>query len=657
MAETMNHERAPDTAATGTLVGVALLALALAWFLPWWEMQARAPQYGQRTLVVQVSPRGIKGDVFEVDNLGHYVGIRKMETFAQMERALAPFGMLAAFAGLLAAPWLRRRGWRLVAALPALVLPLVFMADLHLTMARAANDRDPNAALNLILRHVDTKLFGEYVVAQFKVTAKPGVGLWLAGITALLSLGLAFSAPVRLPRGGWRRVGKTAAAMLFLVSLAGQAAQLKIGPGESISAALGAAQPGDTLHVYGVHREHVAVRKPVRILGDGGAVLDGGGEGTVLRIEASGVEVADLEVRGSGDVYSRDDAGIRIERASDVRLRAVRVVDSLFGIFAAQADRCAIERSEVIGKDVPADRRGDGIRLWYSSGCALRGNIVERSRDLVIWYSSGTVVEDNVVRNSRYGLHYMYSSDNSFRRNRFEDNQVGAAIMYSKRIRLEENAFSFSTGPFADGLLLKDADDVFIERNRFIANSIGLFVDGAPQSRGGRLEVTRNLFARNDVGILLQPSTAGARFFENALVGNRSQVQTQGTGTAERNSWAVEGRGNYWSDAIIYDRQGRGISALPYKVEKTYESLALRRPVLAFFAGTPAAEAIDLAARLFPLFAPRAQLTDPAPLARPPLDDWTASGTARVGPALPAAGAVLLLASGGIALLSRRALA
>ena len=649
-------ERGPDAAASGTLLAVALLALGSAWALPWWEMQARAPQYGQRTLVVEVSPRGVKGDVFEVDTLGHYVGIRKMETFAQTERALAPFGMVGAFAGLLLAPWLRRRGLRLVAALPALLLPLFFMIDLNFTMARAANDRDPHAALNLVLSHVNTKLFGEYVVAQFKVTAKPGVGLWLSGVAALLALGLAFAVPIRLPRGRWRRATKAAAAAIILFSLPSRSAELRVGAGESFAAALDKAQPGDTLIVSGLHREHLAVRKAVHIVAQPGAVLDGGGLDTVLRIEASGVEIVGLEVRGSGDVYSRDDAGIRIERAADVHLQRVRIIDSLFGVFAAQADRCLIENSTVVGKEVPAERRGDGIRLWYSSGCTLRGNVIDHSRDLVIWYSSSTSVEDNVVRRSRYGLHYMYSNDNAFRRNRFEDNEVGAAIMYSKRIRLEENAFSFSTGPSADGLLLKDADDVFIERNRFIENSIGLFIDGAPQSRGGRLEVYRNLFARNVFGVMLQPSTAGARFWENAFVGNRAQVQVQGTGTAERNSWAVAGRGNYWSDAVIYDREGRGISALPYKLENTYESLAARTPVLAFFTGTPAAEAIDLASRLFPVFAPRAQLTDPAPLARAPLDDWTGSGEARPSRSLPAASALLLFASVGLSVISRRVL-
>src|SRR5262249_14278479 len=145
-----------------------------------------------------------------------------------------------------------------------------------------------------------------------------------------------------------------------------------------------------------------------------------------------------------------------------------------------------IERSIVIGKDLPDVRRGDGIRLWYSSGCRIVGNRIDRSRDLVIWYSSNTIVEDNVVQHSRYGLHYMYSDHNRFHGNRFEDNQVGAAVMNSRDITLERNAFSFSSGASAYGFLLKDADDVFIRDNRFVGNATGLFVDGAPQSRGGR---------------------------------------------------------------------------------------------------------------------------------------------------------------------------
>ncbi|HUJ24480.1 MAG TPA: nitrous oxide reductase family maturation protein NosD [Myxococcales bacterium] len=399
------------------------------------------------------------------------------------------------------------------------------------------------------------------------------------------------------------------------------------------------------MHVSGVHREHVVLAKRLRLVGDRGAVIDGGGEGTVVRITAPGVSLEDLALRGSGDVYSREDAAVRIDGAAGVTLRRVAITDSLFGIFAAQADRCVFEDLSISGKDVPADRRGDGIRLWYSSGCVLKRNLVENSRDLVIWYSNGTLAEENVVRKSRYGLHYMYSDHNTFRRNRFEDDEVGAAIMYSKDITLEENAFSFSNGPSADGLLVKDADDVVIRNNRFVRNSVALFLDGAPQSRGARVEVRGNLVGQNDVGVALQPSSRGIEFTGNAFSGNRVQVQVQGGGSAEANGWS----GNWWSDALVYDRDGDGISELPYSVESTYEALADRHAELRFYAASPAAEAIDLAARLFPVFRPRPLLTDPHPLARAPLNGWTESGGERDGRGMWFAGASLLAAAALVA--------
>ncbi|HXQ22262.1 MAG TPA: NosD domain-containing protein, partial [Candidatus Acidoferrales bacterium] len=251
---------------------------------------------------------------------------------------------------------------------------------------------------------------------------------------------------------------------------------------------------------------------------------------------------------------------------------------------------------------------------------------------------------------SRYGLHYMYSDHNVFRRNRFEDNQVGAAIMYSRGIELTENAFSFSNGPSAYGLLLKDADDVFIVENRFIGNATGLFFDGAPQARDGRVDVRGNIIARGDVGVAMQPLSKRIRFWDNAFLGNRTQVQVLGTGSAEGNVWAVDGRGNYWSDAFVYDANGDGISEIPYRVESTYEVLADRYPTLAFFDATPAAEAIDLAARLFPIFAPRPKLTDPHPLAHAPLTAWTRTDDAITGVGFTVTGGgMLALAAAGVA--------
>jgi nitrous oxidase accessory protein len=638
----------PDRVASLTLAVVAALALATAWMLPWWVMNARAPQYGQRTLVVLVGPRTVEGDVRELDTLGHYVGIRPLSTLAKIERALAPIGLAGAVAGVLLVPWLRRRPLRVLVALPALFMPLFLLVDLNLWMNKAVNDRDPNASLNLTVSRIDPKIIGAYDVGQFKVDAELGGGFYLAAVGGLLGLGLAFAVPLRPRRGR----ALALAAMAALVPLGGTAARGDDPDVSVVAAAVAAARDGDTVVVpTGVHRGRLSLDRAVRLIGEPGAVLDGGGEGTVLRVTASRAEIRGLTIRGSGDGYTTEDAGIRIDHAADVRIVDVRIEDTLFGVFVVQGDRCIIERSTIVGKDFPEVRRGDGIRLWYSSGCRLGANHVERSRDVIIWYSSGTIVEDNVVRTSRYGLHYMYSNDNVFRHNRFEDNQVGAAIMYSRGIELNENAFSFSNGPSAYGLLLKDADDVFIIDNRFVGNATGLFFDGAPQSRAGRVDVRGNLIARGDVGVALQPLSERIRFWDNAFVGNRTQVQVLGTGTAERNVWAVDGRGNYWDDAASYDRDGDGVSEIPYRVDSTYEALADRHPVLAFFAGTPGADAIDAAARLFPIFAPRPRLLDPRPLVHPTLTAWTESRDATpAGPGLAGAGLGLLgIAALGIA--------
>jgi nitrous oxidase accessory protein NosD len=188
--------------------------------------------------------------------------------------------------------------------------------------------------------------------------APPGSSGW-ARVRHAAPVPPAYALGRRGPRGRRARGRDPAAA----------GAELTVGTPEypTIASAVAAAGDGDTVVVpAGVHREHVTIDRGLRLVGRPGAVVDGDGEGTVLRIAAPDVEVRGLTVRGSGTGYTTEDAGIRIERAPGARVVDTRIEDTLFGVFVVESDRCVVEGSTIVGRTcrtcVAATASGSGTR-------------------------------------------------------------------------------------------------------------------------------------------------------------------------------------------------------------------------------------------------------------------------------------------------------
>lgn len=161
-------------------------------FLPWWRMECRAPQYGARVLIVEVTPGATSGDTKEIDNLGHYVGMRSMNTFAQIERKVGPYLLVLAGLVALSLPFLPKRWMRITAIAAVVSVPILFAVDLYAWQKYAAKNLDPTAALSLIQDRIQTKLVGKYSVAQFNVKATFQEGFWLSVIAGLNVLGFSF---------------------------------------------------------------------------------------------------------------------------------------------------------------------------------------------------------------------------------------------------------------------------------------------------------------------------------------------------------------------------------------------------------------------------------------------------------------------------------
>lgn len=392
------------------------------------------------------------------------------------------------------------------------------------------------------------------------------------------------------------------------------------GPLQTISEAVKAASPGDTVIVEkGVYNEKVVVDKTLTLLGENGPEINGGGTGTVVTIKAPGAVMKGFTVTGSGTLLSAEDAGILIDTAEGVTVEGNTVRDVLFGIYVKGSPHALVAGNDVRGKEVPMPQRGDGIRLWYSSGTKIVNNRVSGVRDVVIWWSSDTLLKGNVVEDARYGLHYMSSNHNKFEDNVFKNNFVGGFLMYSVGIEFYRNKFIGNRGTGTGyGVGFKDLDDVVAKDNLIADNRVGIFLDNSPYLIESWNDIDGNVIAWNDIGVSMMPSIRRNAFVGNSFTGNEEQVEVRGGGQLSGNAWGRDGRGNYWSDYVGYDEDGDGIGEIPYRSESLFESLVDKNPSLRIFMFSPAAKALELASKAFPVIKPEPKLTDESPLVRPP---------------------------------------
>ncbi|GBC86795.1 hypothetical protein HRbin12_00794 [bacterium HR12] len=413
-------------------------------------------------------------------------------------------------------------------------------------------------------------------------------------------------------RGARRLALALAAALPAVLPLTPASGGEAVRDAAEIQARIDAASPGATIVVEpGVYRGHLVVDRAVTLRGEGRAVIDGGGEGSVITITGDGAVVEGLEVRGSGAGPVGAPAGIRVE-ADGVLVRGNVVRDAYLGISAYGAEGLKVVGNRIAGRaratvgddahamapaehpDDPSaadggDLRGDGISLWDVEGALVRDNVVEQVRDGVyLSYGSEILVDRNVVRGSRYAIHSMFAKDLTVVECRFEANLSGAVMMYGGPVLLLRNEIRDSTSPSTGiGVLLKDVAGADVVENVVVGNRVGIQVDGPLGTAGVELRVRGNTVALNRFGVALYPS-AQVTFSRNSFVENAVQVVAKGSGGGRNSTWYDEGLGNLRSDYRGYDLTGEGLGDVPYVGGGAVERLLVRAPVLEALASGPA---------------------------------------------------------------------
>lgn len=404
----------------------------------------------------------------------------------------------------------------------------------------------------------------------------------------------------------------------------------------------------------GVYAGNIVVDKPITIEGGGLAVVDAGGEGNGFKITSAEVTLRGLVIRNTGDSLDRENAGVSGWKAPRLVVEDCVFENVLFGVFAREAPDSIIRNNVIGAMDLDLGRRGDAIRIWEGDRTIIEGNTVDGGRDSIMWYSDGLVVRNNRVTNGRYGLHFMYSHDLTVVGNVLEGNSVGVFLMYSKNLTFTGNFVAGNFGPSGYGLGMKEVDGATVADNQFVGNRIGIYFDYSPISYDITHYFIGNLIAYNEVGLMFLPNVERNAFTRNAFIENREQVGITSGGEFTGNIWTVDGVGNHWDDFGGYDADGDGIGDIAYKLDDLYSALTDAHPEITFFADTPAARAVGMAARLFPTLRPRPKVVDEAPLVKmPEIAPRPAGATTTEPTGLLGVSLALLTAAAAIVALSR----
>jgi nitrous oxidase accessory protein len=395
--------------------------------------------------------------------------------------------------------------------------------------------------------------------------------------------------------------GLTATAKIHVVSPAGTI--------KSIKQALERALAGDTILVKpGVYREgNILITKPVVLLGEGRPVVEGENKHEVFSVTAGQVTISGFRIINTGVSSIKDLAGIGAMDAHNLVIRDNELAETFFGIHISNSRNSIIENNRLSVNSRSEYETGNGIHLWQSTGATIRNNTVTGHRDGIYFeFVTASRIEDNTcARNQRYGLHFMFSHDDEYHRNVFRENGAGVAVMYTRNVTMTHNLFEKNWGNSVYGLLLKDISDSKVNNNRFIQNTIAIYMEGT-----SRTEFTGNTFQSNGWGVRLQASCDGNTFTGNNFKSNTFDFATNGTLVLNTIN------GNYWDKYQGYDLNKDGIGDVPYRPVNLYTMVVERIPTAVLLWRSFLVFLLDRAEKVFPAVTPE-NLKDDYPSLRP----------------------------------------
>lgn len=394
----------------------------------------------------------------------------------------------------------------------------------------------------------------------------------------------------------------------FLMIQEIEARQLRVDQqkGQTISGVIATAERGDTIIIpAGNYAEpSIVITIPLFILGENYPVLDGQKKNEIIQIKSDSVTVTGLKLQNPGRSDLTDMAALKIFNVKSCVIKSNIIEQAYFAIYLQGASKCFVYNNYIHGVEASEMMSGNGIHCWYCDSLRIFQNRISSHRDGIYFefVTNSVILGNHSFGNVRYGLHFMFSNDDTYTLNIFEANGAGVAVMYTKGVHMFFNRFLTNWGAASYGLLLKEISDSKINGNLFGENTVAIHMEGS-----SRMDVKNNNFISNGWALQVQASCMDVIFSANNFKGNSFDVATNG------NLVLSSFDGNYWDKYEGYDIDRNSIGDVPYHPVGLYSVLIEKVPSALLLYRSPLTALLDKAEKVIPGMTP-VDLVDNAPL-------------------------------------------
>jgi nitrous oxidase accessory protein len=368
-------------------------------------------------------------------------------------------------------------------------------------------------------------------------------------------------------------------------------------PVKTITSAIKLSASGDTIIVQSgmYHEGNIIVDKPLTLLGENKPIIDGDRKFEVISIKSDSVILKGFRIQHSGYATLDDPGGVKIYNGAHILIENNELFDNFFGIYVLFGKNCRIKNNRIVAFGKTEDRIGNGIHCWKSDSLIIEGNDVSGCRDGIYFefVTHSLVWRNKSYSNLRYGLHFMFSNNDSYITNIFKNNGAGVAVMFTKGVKMFNNTFEENWGSASYGLLLKEISDSYIFNNKFIRNTSGIYMEGT-----NRIQVEKNVFEGNGWAVRIQASCMDNTVRFNNFLGNTFDIGTNGT--LVLNNFDE----NYWDKYEGYDINKDGFGDVPYHPLSLFSVIVEQNPPAMLLYRSMMVSLLDKSEKVLPSLTP-----------------------------------------------------